>query len=55
MHTIAGADFGDLVRHAGTAGDAMDQPLGAFQNPVQNALGGRHFPQHVHVDTAFAV
>ncbi len=50
-----GTDFGNLIRHAGTASDAVDQALGAFQHTVQNGLGRRHFPQHIHVDAALAV
>ncbi len=31
------------------------RPLRAFQHAVQDALGRRHLPQHVHVDAALAV
>ena len=55
VDAIAGADLGDLVGHAGAAGDAVDQAAGAFEHAVQNPLGGRHLPQNVHVDAAFAV
>ncbi len=55
VDAIAGADLGNLVGHAGAAGDAVNEALGAFEHAVQNALGGRHLPQHVHVDAAFAV
>ena len=33
----------------------MNEALRALQDAVQHALGRRHFPQHVHVDAAFAV
>ena len=52
---VAGADLGDLIWHAGAAGDAVDQALGAFEHAMQHAFGGGHFPQHVHVDAALAV
>src|SRR5690349_8541932 len=55
VDAVAGADLGDLIRHAGTAGDAVDHAARAFQNPVQDTLGGRHFPQHIHVDAALAI
>ena len=55
VDAITGADFGDPVRHAGAAGDAMDQPAGAFQHTVQDALGRGHLPQHIHVDAALPV
>ncbi len=31
------------------------RPLRAFEHAVQDPLGGRHLPQHVHVDAALAV
>src|SRR5262249_1522420 len=52
VHAVAGADLRDLVGHAGPAGHAVAQSLGAFENAVQHALGGRQLPQHVHVDAA---
>ncbi len=55
MDAVAGADLGNPVGHAGAAGDAVDQAPGAFEHAVQHPLGGRHLPQHVHVDAAFAV
>src|SRR5262249_33280731 len=51
---IAGADLGDPVGHAGAASDAVDQPLRSLQYTVQDLLGGRHLPQHVHMDPALA-
>ena len=54
MNAETGADFGELVRHASAAGDAVDQPLGAFENAGEDFLGRTHFPQNVHVDAAFA-
>ena len=44
MNVILGADFGNFVRHAGAAGDAIDDAFGAFENAVQNAFRRRHFP-----------
>ena len=55
MHPVTRTNLGDPVGHAGTAGDAVDETLGPFQNAVEHAFGGRHFPQHVHVDAALAV
>src|SRR5262249_44642950 len=52
VDTVARADLGDLVWHAGAAGDPVDQSPGAFEHTVQDALGGCHFPQHVHVYAA---
>src|SRR6185437_2179565 len=49
------ADFGDLVGHAGAAGDAVDEATRAFEDAVQDALGGCHFPQDVHVDAALPI
>ena len=49
-----GADFGHAVRHAGAAGNARDQTLGAFEHAFENALGSTHLPQDVHVDRAVA-
>ncbi len=54
VHAVAGADLGDLVGHAGAAGDAVDQAFGAFEDAVQDLFGGAHLPQHVHMDAAFA-
>ena len=31
------------------------RPARAFEHAVQDALGGGHLPQHVHVDAALAV
>src|SRR5690606_13722215 len=52
VDAVAGTDLGDLVGHAGAAGDAVDQPLGAFEHTVKDALRRAHLPQHVHVDAA---
>lgn len=54
IDAILGGDLGDAVRHAGAAGDTMDQTLGPFQRAFQDFLGAAHFPQHVHVQTAIA-
>ena len=54
MDAILGADLGDAVGHAGAAGDAVDEALGAFEDAVQHTLGAGHFPQHVHVQAAVA-
>jgi hypothetical protein len=55
IDAVMRADLGDLVGHAGAAGDAMDEAPGAFENAVEDALGGGHLPQDVHVDAALAV
>src|SRR5579864_190557 len=55
VDTIAGADFGDLVGHAGAAGDAIDEPARAFEHAMEDALCRRHLPEHIHVDAALAV
>ena len=55
VNPVTGADLGDPVRHAGAAGDAVDQPAGAFQDAVQHALGRGHLPQNIHVDAALPV
>src|SRR5262249_57743880 len=52
---VSGADLRDLVGHAGATSDAIDEPLGAFEDAVQDAFGGSHLPQHVHVNAAAAV
>ena len=49
-----GRDLAELVRHAGAAGDAGDEPAGAFQHALQHALRAAHFPQHVDVDRTLA-
>ena len=49
-----GADLGQLVGHAGAAGNAVDQPLGAFEDGLQDARRPRRLPQDVHVDAAVA-
>src|SRR6185369_9769558 len=54
VDAVAGADLGDPIRHAGAAGDAVDQALGAFQHAMKDALGRGHLPQHVHVDATLA-
>src|SRR5581483_496358 len=55
VDAVAGANLGDAVRHAGAAGDAVDEAARAFEYAVQHPLGRRHLPQHVHVDAALAV
>ncbi len=47
-------DLRQLVRHAGAAGNARDQPLGPRQHAFQHPLRAAHFPQHVDVDRALA-
>jgi len=49
-----GGDLGHAIGHAGAAGDAVDQAFGPFQNAGQHLFGAAHFPQHVHVQAAFA-
>src|ERR1700720_4363360 len=55
VYPVARTDLGNLVRHSGAAGDAVDKALSPFQHPVQHTLGRSHLPEHVHVNTAFAV
>ena len=45
-------DLGQLVRHAGAAGDARHQAARLFQHAFQHGLRPAHFPQHVDVDRA---
>src|SRR6185437_10608337 len=52
---VIGAQLGQLVGHAGAAGDAVDQSFGAFQHTVEDLLGRGHLPQDVHMDAAVAV
>jgi hypothetical protein len=54
VHVELGGDFGQAVRHAGAAGDAADDALGAFQNASDDTLGAAHFPQDIGVNPAFA-
>src|SRR5206468_2232373 len=42
-------------RHAGAAGDAVNEAPGAVEDAVQDPLGGGHFPQDIHVDATAAV
>lgn len=44
-----------MVRQAGTAGNAVNQAFGLFQDAAQNSFGISHFPQHVHVNAAVSV
>src|SRR5262249_13212522 len=43
-------DVGEPVRHAGAAGDALDQAPGTLQHAVDDALGPAHLPEDVGVD-----
>src|SRR5713101_3854821 len=52
---VAGGNLGDPVRHAGTAGNAVDQSPRPFEDAMQHPLGRRHLPQHIHMNAAFAV
>ena len=54
VDAVADRDLRHLVGHAGAAGDAVDQALGAFQDAVKDALRRPHLPQDVHVDAALA-
>ena len=54
VDAVAGADLGQAVGHAGAAGDAVDQALGAFEHALEDALAAAHLPEHVHVDAALA-
>src|SRR6266446_9073275 len=55
VYPVARTDLGNLVRHSGAAGDAVNESFSPFQHPVQHTLSRRHLPEHVHVNTAFAV
>src|SRR6185437_7317075 len=54
VDAVAGADLGDAIGHAGAASDAVDEPARAFEHAMQDALGRRHLPQHVHMYAAAA-
>src|SRR6185312_10992582 len=55
VDAVLRADLGNSVRHAGAAGDTVDEAARALEDAVQDALGRRHLPQHVHVDAPGAV
>src|ERR1700730_12369875 len=55
VYPVARTDLGNLVRHSGAAGAAVDKALSPFQPPVQYPLVRSHLPEHVHVNAAFAV
>ncbi len=55
MDAVFGADLGDAIRHAGAAGDAVDEALGPFEHAMQDGFGRPHLPQHIHMDAAIAV
>ena len=54
MHVELGGDLGQAIGHAGTAGDAVHEALGAFQNAGDDPLGAAHLPQDIGVDAALA-
>ena len=47
-------DVGQAVRHAGAAGDAVDDALRLLQHLGDDAFGGAHLPQDVGVDAPLA-
>ncbi len=55
MNIEARGDFGQLVRHSRTAGDAGNQPLAVLENAFEHLLRASHFPQHIDVDRPLAV
>ena len=54
MNTIIARDFGQLIGHARTAGDAMDQATCAFQHAARNPFRPAHFPEDIGMDAALA-
>src|SRR6202011_6346324 len=45
IDAVAGADLSDPIRHAGAAGDAVNEAARAFQDAVQDPLRGGPLPQ----------
>src|SRR5215469_359112 len=54
VYSVARADFRDFVGHPGAAGHPVDDPPGPFEHAMQDAFGGGHLPQHIHVNPALA-
>ena len=46
--------LGEPVGHPGAAGHAVNEAARGFEDAVQDALGGGHLPQHVHVEPTLA-